>query len=117
MVSVDRRERNRALNADEAAMNGGRRRVDGVQSRASVEYFPKWDDASRSEVAVGKKRKSREPEIHVLTREQVLALIDERARYYLGISGDEFMRRYYAGELEDAAVEMSLACFADLVSQ
>lgn len=66
---------------------------------------------------MGKKRKSREPEIHVLTREQVLALIDERARYYLGISGDEFMRRYYAGELEDAAVEMSLACFADLVSQ
>lgn len=56
-------------------------------------------------------------EIRELTREQILELIDERARYLLGISGEEFMRRYRAGELEDAPAEAPIAVLADLVAR
>ncbi|MGH2669185.1 MAG: hypothetical protein ACRDH5_08745 [bacterium] len=55
--------------------------------------------------------------IHELTREEILELIDERARYLLGITGEEFMRRYEAGELEDAPAEAPLSVLADLVSR
>lgn len=51
-----------------------------------------------------------------LTREETLELIDQRARYLLGISGAEFMRRYEAGELEEAPVESPITVLADLVS-
>ena len=56
-------------------------------------------------------------EIRELTREQILELIDERARFLLGISGKEFMRRYAAGELEDAPAEAPISVLADLVSR
>jgi hypothetical protein len=55
--------------------------------------------------------------IQELTRDQILKLIDERARYLLGISGEEFMRRYEAGELEDAPAEAPVSVLADLVSR
>jgi len=41
-----------------------------------------------------------EPQPRELTREEGLALIDERAQRFLGISGKEFRRRYEAGELD-----------------
>jgi hypothetical protein len=39
-------------------------------------------------------------EIRELDREAGSELLDEQARKYLGISGEEFMRRWYAGEIE-----------------
>jgi hypothetical protein len=38
--------------------------------------------------------------IETMTREERLQLIDVQARKFLGMSGEEFMRRYRAGELE-----------------
>lgn len=49
------------------------------------------------------------------TREELLELIDERARYLLGIPGEEFMRRYREGKLEEAPVEGPITVLADLV--
>lgn len=41
------------------------------------------------------------PPVHHLTREEAEALFDENARYYLGISGEEFKRRWDGGEYAD----------------
>lgn len=41
------------------------------------------------------------PDVHYISREEGIRLLDERAREYLGMSGDEFVRRYHAGEIED----------------
>lgn len=49
------------------------------------------------------------------TREELMELIDQRARYLLGISGEEFMRRYREGKLEEAPVESPITVLADLV--
>jgi hypothetical protein len=35
-----------------------------------------------------------------MTPEEAAALLDEEARRYFGISGEEFRRRYKAGELD-----------------
>jgi hypothetical protein len=40
------------------------------------------------------------PEPRVLSREQGQELLDQRARQFLGMSGEEFRRRYEAGELD-----------------
>lgn len=40
------------------------------------------------------------PRVHHLTREEAHSLFDENAQYYLGISGEEFKRRWDAGEYE-----------------
>lgn len=53
--------------------------------------------------------------IHELTREEVLELIDERARFLLRISGDEFMRRYCEGKLEEAPAIQPIIGLANLV--
>lgn len=39
--------------------------------------------------------------VKYISREEGVRLFDERAREYLGMSGEEFMRRYRAGEIED----------------
>ncbi len=36
-----------------------------------------------------------------ISREEGVQLLDEHARTYLGMSGEEFVRRYLAGEIED----------------
>ena len=41
-----------------------------------------------------------EPTPRVVTAEEGRAIIDERAKRFLGISGEEFRRRYAAGELD-----------------
>lgn len=41
------------------------------------------------------------PEIHYISREESVRLFDELAQEYLGMSGEEFIRRYRAGEIED----------------
>jgi hypothetical protein len=41
-----------------------------------------------------------EPRPRELTREQGRRLLDERARRFLRMSGEEFRRRYRAGELD-----------------
>ena len=41
-----------------------------------------------------------EPRPRELTREEGRRLFDEHARRFLGMSGDEFQRRYQAGELD-----------------
>ena len=56
------------------------------------------------------------PVIESSTREEILHEIDKSARVLLDISGEEFMRRYYAGELEHAPVEDPIIMLADLVA-
>jgi hypothetical protein len=41
-----------------------------------------------------------EPRPRELTREEGRRLFDERARCFLGMSGEEFLSRYDAGELD-----------------
>jgi hypothetical protein len=38
------------------------------------------------------------PPIHELTEEEARQIFDDNAQYYLGISGEEFLRRWDAGE-------------------
>lgn len=40
------------------------------------------------------------PGVHVVTREEGLAIFDRDARRALGISGEEFLRRWDAGEYQ-----------------
>lgn len=40
------------------------------------------------------------PGVHVATREEGIALFDRDARQALGISGEEFLRRWDAGEYQ-----------------
>ena len=42
-----------------------------------------------------------ENQIHELTDEEARELFDRSARHYLGISGEEFLRRWDAGEYDD----------------
>lgn len=44
--------------------------------------------------------RSVEPQARELTADEGRALLDERARRFLGMGGDEFVRRYEAGELD-----------------
>lgn len=46
-------------------------------------------------------------EVIELTREEGRALFGRRARELLGISGDEFLRRYDAGQLDECAEEVT----------
>jgi hypothetical protein len=39
--------------------------------------------------------------IHVLSEAEAWQTFDKSAQYYLGISGDEFLRRWRAGEYPD----------------
>lgn len=41
------------------------------------------------------------PPVVELTLEEGIALLDRQARTYLGMSGDEFIRRWEAGEIDD----------------
>lgn len=56
------------------------------------------------------------PAVQELTKEEILQLVDQRARFLLGISGEEFMRRYRTGKLEYAPVEGPITVLADLVA-
>jgi hypothetical protein len=40
------------------------------------------------------------PEVRELTREEWAELLDEEAQRYFGVSGEEFRRRYEAGEYD-----------------
>jgi hypothetical protein len=44
---------------------------------------------------------SEDDSIETMTREEGLRLLDRQARKFLGMSGEEFVRRYQAGEIED----------------
>lgn len=46
------------------------------------------------------------PGVVELTREEGRALFDRHARELLGISGEEFLRRYDAGEFDECAEEV-----------
>lgn len=39
--------------------------------------------------------------VRYLTDDEARAVFDETARYYMGISGEEFLRRWDAGEWQD----------------
>jgi hypothetical protein len=63
----------------------------------------------RDEVVAAKARKQRQngaedpdaiPGVHFMTPEEALAFFDRKARETLGISGDEFLRRWDAGEYQ-----------------
>ncbi len=41
------------------------------------------------------------PPVVELTREEARALFDARAREWMGMSGEEFLRRYDAGEFDE----------------
>lgn len=55
------------------------------------------------------------PHLQKMTREEILELIDERAQFLLGISGEEFLRRYRAGEIEHEPAEAPIIVLAALV--
>lgn len=40
-------------------------------------------------------------ELHYVTPEEGAEILDRQARKYLGMSGEEFVRRYDAGEIDD----------------
>ena len=40
-------------------------------------------------------------EVDYVSRNEAIQILDRQARTYLGISGEEFVRRYRAGEIED----------------
>lgn len=42
-----------------------------------------------------------EGHVRYLTDDEARAVFDETARYYMGISGEEFLRRWDAGEWQD----------------
>lgn len=42
-----------------------------------------------------------ETRVVCLTHEEALAVLDEQAREYLGMSGEEFLRRWKTGDFED----------------
>lgn len=46
-------------------------------------------------------RKSEVQEIEYVSRREAAQLLDRQARKYLGMSGDEFVRRYRAGDIDD----------------
>ncbi len=56
---------------------------------SAVDILPLADDAKD------------EPHVHFLTDDEARVMFDETARYYMGISGDEFLRRWDAGEWQD----------------
>lgn len=58
---------------------------------------------------------SRRSKVREVSDEELMHLIDERSRFLLGISGDEFMQRYERGELGDGSVEAPIRILADLV--
>lgn len=39
-------------------------------------------------------------EVHYITPQDARALLDKQARKYLGLSGDDFTRRYRAGDID-----------------
>lgn len=41
------------------------------------------------------------PEVEHLTYEEALAMLDASARYYLNMSGEEFLRRWKEDDFED----------------
>jgi hypothetical protein len=49
-----------------------------------------------------KSKKAKEEDFDYITREEGIELLDRQARKYLGMSGEEFIRRYRAGEIEDS---------------
>ena len=53
--------------------------------------------------AVADNTQRTDPEIqeHILTREEGLRLLDDNARRYLGMSGEEFVRAWYGGVFDD----------------
>ena len=52
-----------------------------------------------------------------LTDRELLAIIDRRARALLGIAGEEFVRRYRAGELQHSAAEGPIVVLAQLLER
>jgi len=42
-------------------------------------------------------------EVHELTQDEALALLDRQARKYPHVSAEEFVRKYDAGEYDDRA--------------
>lgn len=49
------------------------------------------------------------PGVEILTREEGRAFFDRQARKYLGISGEEFLRRYDAGEFRPSCQNLSVS--------
>ena len=65
-----------------------------------------WEQPSvlpSTEGPAGKKMAVKEPKsrVHELTRDEGLEVFDKASRHYLGISAEEFLRRWDAGEFAD----------------
>ena len=41
------------------------------------------------------------PDLHYVSREEGVEMLDRAARRWLGMSGEEFVRRYKAGDIPD----------------
>ena len=77
-----------------------RKRV--LSQRAHGEYSDRWYDLDGAgEKSHGDDKKKSGPTYRILTEEEARVLFDETARRLLGISGEEFVRRYDAGYYDD----------------
>lgn len=56
------------------------------------------------------------PLVRELTSKQLMRLIDSRSRALLGLSGEEFLRRYAEGRIEYSPVEAPVIVLADLLT-
>jgi hypothetical protein len=52
-----------------------------------------------------------------VSREEAWSLVDEAARRWLGVSGDEFAKLHDKGEIDDDARAMHVASLLDLARQ
>lgn len=55
------------------------------------------------------------PEVHLLTDEEAHAIFDKEARQVMGMSGEQFLRRYDAGEFKDMPDDINHLDYWDLV--
>ena len=53
--------------------------------------------------------------IHEFTEQEAIELFDARARYYLDISGEEFLARWRAGEYEGCSEDSNVTAVAMLL--
>ena len=53
--------------------------------------------------------------VEALSREEGRAMLDDRAQHYLGISGDEFIRKWSSGEFNNGAEQPDVIRLAMLL--
>ncbi|MBI3971595.1 MAG: hypothetical protein HY332_09935 [Chloroflexi bacterium] len=72
------------------------------------------EDTDMVQVMVDRLAQERVP-VRELNREQGMSLLDKNARFYLGISGREFLHRWERGEYPDPDADWNVMLVASLM--